>query len=38
VTDILGKKIEDPAALRLIDRRLRESIFALDQAGAQKAA
>jgi [protein-PII] uridylyltransferase len=38
VTDILGKKIEDPAALRLIDRRLRESIFALDQAADQKAA
>jgi [protein-PII] uridylyltransferase len=38
VTDILGRKIEDSAALRLIDRRLREAIFALDQPGAQKAA
>jgi [protein-PII] uridylyltransferase len=38
VTDILGRKIEDPAALRLIDRRLRESIFALDQASAGRTA
>jgi hypothetical protein len=38
VTDILGRKIEDPAALRLIDRRLRESIFALDQPGSRQAA
>ncbi len=39
VTDILGKKIEEPAVLKLIERRLYESILALDQPeGAQKAA
>jgi [protein-PII] uridylyltransferase len=38
VTDILGGKIDDPAALKLIERRLYESILALDQPGAKKAA
>ena len=39
VTDILGRKIEDAATLKLIERRLNESIAALDHPhGAQKAA
>ena len=31
VTDILGKKIEDAPVLKLIERRLHESILALDR-------
>lgn len=31
VTDILGKKIEDAATLKLVERRLYESLLALDQ-------
>jgi [protein-PII] uridylyltransferase len=39
VTDILGNKIEDAATLKLIERRLYESIQALDQPqGAARAA
>jgi [protein-PII] uridylyltransferase len=38
VTDILGKKIEDPATLKLIDRRLHESLAALDQPQRARAA
>jgi len=39
VVDILGRKIEDPATLKLLERRLHESIAALDQSqGARKAA
>lgn len=38
VTDSLGRKVEDAASLKLIERRLREAIAALDQprAGAGK--
>jgi [protein-PII] uridylyltransferase len=39
VTDILGNKIEDAATLKLVERRLYESIQALDQPqGAARAA
>jgi [protein-PII] uridylyltransferase len=39
VTDILGKKIEDAATLKLVERRLYESVLALDQPpGAIRAA
>jgi [protein-PII] uridylyltransferase len=38
VTDILGNKIDDAASLKLIERRLKESILALDQPQRQQAA
>lgn len=38
VTDILGKKIEDAPMLKLIERRLQESIRALDPPQSAKAA
>ena len=38
VTDILGKKIEDPATLKLIERRLHESIGAIEPPQSAQAA
>lgn len=37
VTDILGRKVEEPAALKLVERRLHEAIAALDQPAAKAA-